>query len=317
MKGFLEFNWLRKNVGFFSVLCLFSIFLVLILFDFYLRQSESVRKVIPAPSSFDATYYPVLKSGFQPNVSAKGVIVMDADSKIPLYSKNPHLRFASASTTKIMTALTALDVFKINDSLTVKTATEEGSVIGLKEGEKFSLESLLYAILLPSANDAALVIAENHPQGSEAFVKKMNENAKKWNLINTKFRDPAGLDDTGYTTPFDLARLASIAVKNRTIAEIASKREKTIFTEDFSNSYFFENRNKLLGVSGIDGLKTGYTEEAGEVLVSSRFEPLIEESGKERHKIITVVMGSKDRFEDTLILTDFIAGNVNYLAIHP
>ncbi|MBU2632631.1 D-alanyl-D-alanine carboxypeptidase [Patescibacteria group bacterium] len=317
MKDFLKFKWLRKNFVFVSFLTLFLVLLSLMSFDLYLIHAEGSKKILPPPSfSQEISAYPVLKSFFVPQISARGAIVMDADSKIVIYAKNPHLRFSSASTTKIMTALTALDIFKLNESLTIKTATVEGSIINLKKDEKFTLESLLYAILLPSANDAALAIAENHPQGKAAFVKQMNENAKKWNLANTRFEDPAGLDDNGYTTPFDLARLASIAVKNKTIAKIVSEKTKTIFTEDFSDSYFFENRNKLLGVRGIDGVKTGFTEEAGEVLVTSRFESTIE-NPKQKHKLITVVMGSSDRFLDTFILTDLISGNVNYLTIRP
>ena len=234
---------------------------------------------------------------------------MDGDSKTVLFSKNPQLRFSPASTTKIMTALTALNTFKPDDILTVKTATNDGSVLGLQEGEKITFENLLYALLLPSANDAALAIAQNYPGGETEFVKKMNENAKKYNLFNTHYEDPAGLlDDGDYTTPLDLARLASIALKNPEFAKIVSTKNKIITDVSGANIYPLDNLNKLLGSDGVDGVKTGYTQEAGEVLVTSKME--------NGHAIILVVMLSSDRFLDTERLLDLVSGNITYLSIH-
>src|SRR3989344_5694070 len=95
-----------------------------------------------------------------------------------------------------MTEIVALDSFKLNDILTVKEATTDGSILGLYPGEQLSLESLLYALLLPSANDAALTIAQNYPGGEKKFIDKMNEKAKLFMLENTHFGDPAGLEDS-------------------------------------------------------------------------------------------------------------------------
>lgn len=234
---------------------------------------------------------------------------MDADSQVVLYSKNPDLRFSTASTTKIMTALTALQQFKLNDILTVKDASSEGVVLGLKTGEQITFENLLYGLLLPSANDVAKTIAQNYSKGERGFVNLMNENAAKFNLYNTHYEDPAGLLDEGdYTTPLDLARLASIAIQNSTFAGIVSTKQKT-FIDLSGNTYTVKNLNKLLGVDGVDGIKTGYTEGAGQVLVTSKVE--------KDHTIIIVVMGSEDRFLDTEKLLTMISGNVTYLPIHP
>ena len=253
--------------------------------------------------------FPIIKTQYEPIISAKGAIIMDADSKVVLYSKNPELRFSTASTTKIMTALTALDYFKLNDVLTVKQATNEGSVLGLYEGEQLTFESLLYAMLLPSANDAALAISQNYPEGEENFIVKMNSKAQDFKLYNTHYSDTAGLLDTGdYTTPFDLARLASFAIKNDTLRKVVATREKVIYGLS-GQVYEVANLNKLLGVDGVTGIKTGYTEEAGQVLVTSK-----EEKGK---TIIIVVMGSEDRFSDTQKLLDLVSNNLTYLSIHP
>jgi D-alanyl-D-alanine carboxypeptidase (penicillin-binding protein 5/6) len=278
--------------------------------NFFLNFWIINNKILPVSFNISHnTELPIVKTEFVPNVSAKGAIIMDADSKVVLYSKNPDLRFSTASTAKIMTALAAVDYFTQQDILTVQNASNEGSVLGLKQGEQFTFESLLYAMLLPSANDAALAISQNYPGGENAFVDKMNAKAKFLNLYNTSYADPAGLVDSGdYTTPFDLARLASFAVKNPEIKKIVATKEMTIY-DTFGNTFPLENLNKLLGINGVNGVKTGFTDEAGEVLVTSKLE-----KGK---TVIIVVMGSEDRFSDTEKLLDLITNNLSYLSIHP
>lgn len=285
--------------------------LILLLTNFIVNLYISTNKINNIPFSVtEQAKFPVIKLEFVPQISAKGAIIMDADSKVVLYSKNPDLRFSSASTTKIMTALTALDYFKLSDTLVVLQATNEGSILGLREGQRFTFENLLYAMLLPSANDAALTISQNYANGGEqAFVKKMNDKAGFLRLYNTHYSDPAGLMDSGdYTTPFDLARLASFAISNKSIKKVVGTKQTVIF-DAYGNTYPIENLNKLLGVSGVNGIKTGFTEEAGQVLVTSK-----DEKGK---TIIIVVMGSDDRFLDTSKLLDLVTNNLTYLSIHP
>jgi len=253
---------------------------------------------------------PIIKTEFIPLISATGAIIMDATSKVVLYAKNPSIKSSTASTAKIMTALLALDYFKPNDILTVKEATGEGSVLGLVQNEKMTFEDFLYAMLLPSANDAALAISQNYPGGEQNFIKAMNNKAKILKLFNTHYLDPAGLLDLGdYTTPFDMARLASFAVQNSEIKKIVGTKEHVI--NDVSGTYVYDlkNLNILLGEDGVNGVKTGYTEEAGQVLVTSK-----EEQGK---TIIIVVMKSGDRFKDTEKLLDLVSNNLSYLSIHP
>lgn len=292
-----------------------KVYLLLILLCFallgvdYKAHSGIKDNKVFADSKDQITRYPILDSSYIPQLSANGAIVMDADSKVILYSKNPDLRFSTASTTKIMTAITALEHFKLDDILTVKDATSEGVILGVKPGQQLTFENILYGLLLPSANDIAKTIAQNYSEDPKEFVKAMNQNAAKYNLYNTHYQDPAGLEDDGdYTTPLDLARLASIAIQNQVFAKIVSTKEKVI--SDLSgNTYSVKNLNKLLGVNGVDGIKTGYTEGAGQVLVTSKVE--------KGHTIIIVVMGSEDRFLDTQKLLTMVSGNVTYLPIRP
>ena len=288
-----------------------AIIAYLVLVDLKVQQMVNYNRVLPFPvRARNVTLYPLLVGNKNPNISALAAVVVDDDSKTTLFSKNPTLLLSMASTTKIMTALVALSYYKMTDILTIHTNNVEGAKIGFFNGQKIKFEDLLYSMLLPSANDAALAIAQNYPGGESAFVEKMNEFAKVFNLNSTRFGDTAGLlDDKGYTTPLDLARLASVALKNNVFARIVDTKHKDISDVDGKNSYSLYNLNKLLGIDGVDGVKTGYTDDAGQVLVTSK-----KEKG---HTIIAVVMGSSDRFSDTKELLKLISGNINYLSIHP
>lgn len=302
MKGF---KW------FLLWLLLLPMLVYLVLVDLRIRQSVRLNRVLPSPvKAKNVTSYPLLVENKNPNISALAAVVVDDDSKTLLFSKNPTLLLSMASTTKIMTALVGLSYYKMSQVLTIYTNNVEGAKIGFFNGQKIKFEDLLYAMLLPSANDAALAIAQNYPGGESAFVDKMNDFAKVFHLNNTRFGDIAGLlDDKGYTTPLDLARLASVALKNNVFARIVETKRKDISDIDNKNIYSLFSLNKLLGIDGVNGVKTGYTDEAGQVLVTSK-----KEKG---HTIIAVVMGSSDRFSDTKELLKLISGNINYLSIHP
>jgi len=309
---------LKKKVFIILISVLTLLFIVLLGLEFYFLEKIDKYYLLPSPiQKITFSKYPVFKTTYDPDISARGAIILDADSKVVLYEKNSNFRFSTASTAKIMTALTALSHFDLNNVLTVKTATDEGALIGLDVGEKLSFESLLYALLLPSGNDAALTIAQNYKGGQEKFVLEMNNNAKRWYLLNTHFVDPAGLIDEGnFTTPFELSHLASIALKNSTFAKTVSTKDKSFTSVDGRYSYSVSNLNELLGINGVNGVKTGYTRGAGQVLVSSKLEPVNSING-EQHQLIIVVMDSKDRFEDTRKLLNLVSGNINFLSIHP
>jgi len=278
--------------------------------DLTLRYYIFDKEIKKFPLTISQSQYPVFKSPINPDISAKAIIIMDKDSGAVLFSKNPNLLFSMASTTKIMTAIVALDHYRMNDVLTVKTEGVEGVNVGLTIGEKLFFKDILYAMLLPSGNDAALAIAQNYPGGENAFIKKMNEKARLFRLTNTNFADSIGLEDSrDYTTPLDLARLASRALDDQEFSKIVATKTWEITDISGENKYLLKNLNQLLGVQGITGVKTGYTTEAGQVLVTSK---------KEReHTLIIVVMDSQDRFFDTSRLLYEISDNINYLSIHP
>ncbi len=317
MKGFLiNFLKKKKRVLLYAFLSLCLILLVVLsVFDMLLRYYNFEKKIKVFPFALSQTKYPVFKLSITPDISARAIIIMDNESKTVLFSKNPTLLFSMASTTKIMTALVALDYYKNKDILTVKTEKVEGVNVGFKVGEKLNFENILYAMLLPSGNDAALVLAQNYKGGENAFVAKMNDKARNLYLRNTHFADPIGLDDSqDYTTPIDLARLASAALRNEKFAKIVATKTMEITDITRENKYLLTNLNKLLGVQGVNGIKTGYTTEAGQVLVTSKIET---DSDNKKHNLIIVVMGSLDRFWDTSRLLYQISGNINYLSIHP
>jgi len=312
MKGF-PINFLKNKrrpiLYIFTLLCL--LFLVgSAILDLILRYYIFEKKIRELPFKITNEQYPVLKSEIFPDISAKAVVIMDKDSKVVLFSKNPNLLFSMASTTKIMTAIIALDYYKMNDILIIKKEKIEGVNVGFTIGEKLNFLDILYAMLLPSGNDAALALAQNYPGGEEAFIKKMNEKAKALHLTNTNFADSIGIEDSrDYTTPLDLARLASTALENETFAKIVATKTWEITDVTGGNKYLLKNLNKLLGIQGVNGVKTGYTTEAGQVLITSRKE--------KDHTLIIIVMDSQDRFFDTSKLLYEISGNINYLSIHP
>jgi serine-type D-Ala-D-Ala carboxypeptidase (penicillin-binding protein 5/6) len=289
----------------------FVVFLTLALANFEIKRINAKTQLKEVPLEFFAQEYPSLERMYEPFVSANGVVVMDADSQVVLYGKNPNLRFSPASTTKIMSALVALDYFSPSDIIKVNEPIFiEGVVIKLSQGEEFRFEDLLYAMMLPSANDAAKTIAAAYPGGEEAFVNRMNEKAVELGLKNTFYADPAGLLDTkDYTTPLELAKLSSFAMRSPDFARIVSTKKRTI-TNLSGKEYDLENLNILLSVPGVNGVKTGYTQEAGQVLVTSRILP-----GTDKDVII-VVMQSEDRFADSQTLLNFLDGNITYRSIH-
>ena len=200
------------------------------------------------------------------STSASAAILVDAESGRVLYEQNADTKMLIASTTKIMTALVAIREGNPSDIVTVsrEAAYTEGSAMYLKEGEKLTLETLLYGLMLCSGNDAAVAIAEHVGGSVEGFVKLMNETAGELGMTSTSFANPNGLDDEKhYSTARDMAVLACAALDNAALMRIASTRSITIGGRTMTN------HNKLLAMAeGCIGLKTGYTRAAGRTLVS-------------------------------------------------
>lgn len=238
-----------------------------------------------------------------PILSGQGVIAVDKDSGVTLYEKSADAPLYPASTTKIITALVSFDYYKPSDIISVINPTVDGQKIGLFTGEKLTFDSLINALLIYSANDAAITLSDNFPGGRNAFVDAMNSKAQSLHLDHSHFANPVGLDDpTQVTTARDMVRLSAIAMQNPYFASIVGTREKVIRDVSGKYSYDLTNVNQLLGVvPGVEGIKTGWTEEARENLIT-----YVE---RDNHKIYIALLGSEDRFGETKELIDWIYGS--------
>lgn len=200
--------------------------------------------------------------------SASCAVLMDAGSGRVLYESNSHEPRLIASTTKLLTALVALESgHELDELVTIRPEWTgvEGSSIYLRAGEEVTLETLLYGLLLRSGNDAALAVAGYCGGTVEDFVAQMNAKAAELGMADSHFANPNGLNDEGhYATAYDMALLARACLENETLAQIAATRSVTLGARTFTN------HNKLLWrYEGCIGLKTGYTEKAGRTLVSA------------------------------------------------
>ena len=218
-------------------------------------------------------------------------LVMDADSGRVLYSKNASDIHLIASTTKIMTALVALNNGKLSDVITADEIVLDayGSSIYLKVGEKMTLEDLLYGLMLRSGNDAALVIAKHIGGSVSGFVTLMNETAKAIGMENTSFSNPHGLDEENENTStvYDMALLMREAMKNETFRKITNTKKYTLKSN--FNTYEWYNKNELLNnYEYATGGKIGYTTRAKHTFVSS--------ATKDDKNLIVATFVDPDRF---------------------
>lgn len=237
-----------------------------------------------------------------PEIDAASAIVIDPSTGKIIYEKNSRAKRYPASTTKIMTAVLALEHGNPNDTITVSEEackTTESSM-HLKKGEKIKLDALLYGLLVRSANDAAMCIAEYIGGTESKFAEMMNEKAKLIGANNTHFVNPHGLhDDDHYSTAYDLALMASYAVRipefNKYVKVKSVKIDRSINKADVvlhnTSSRFLKT------YEGADGIKTGHTKQAGRCFVGS--------ATHDNWRIISVVLGSKKAGADTKALMDF------------
>jgi len=244
-----------------------------------------------------------------PPISAESAFVADMSSFTPIFQHNSNKQLYPASTAKILTALVANDIFKPTDILIVhKTYTKQNmgdlQIMELVSGERITVENLMYGILVHSAADAAEVLAYSY--GYDAFIERMNAKAQELGMKSSYFSNPVGVDDvTMRTTSYDLALAGRALLKDPYLLKFVSTKEIIISDVDYRYFHTLSNVNKLLGeVSGIGGLKTGYTELAGQNLVSYY--------KKNGNQYIIVVLKSFDRFVDTRTLTQWIDQNVSY-----
>jgi serine-type D-Ala-D-Ala carboxypeptidase (penicillin-binding protein 5/6) len=232
--------------------------------------------------------------------TAQAAIVVDARDGTVMFAKHPDEERAIASTTKLMTALLSLEEAKPGEVFTAPAydAMPAESRINLRDGERMTVQDLLEALLLESANDAAVDLAENISGSRDAFVDQMNDRAAELGLDHTSYANPIGLDDPGnYSSARDLATLARTLLRNRRFARIVDSPEAAL--ESGSHPRVVENRNDLVAAyPWVDGVKTGYTQNAGNVLVGAA------ERGR-RARVVSVVLGEPTeaaRDADTLTL---------------
>ena len=255
----------------------------------------------PFPQSLDTP----ADASLPPGLSAPVAILADLDTGQVLFSKAADVRRPIASLTKIMTALLVLeqshptDVVTVTPDAVISEADRQGiSALGLEVGEQITVEDLLYALLLQSANDAAVALAD-HVAGSEArFVKEMNTRAAALGLRRTRFRSANGLDDRGYSTAMDLMTLTRTAMSLPRFDDIVATMFHSIPAPG-GGTREIQNRNALLWLyAGATGVKTGYTARAGYCVVATA-----ERGGR---RLVSVVLGAPgDAFSDAAALLDF------------
>lgn len=231
---------------------------ILILFSFFANTAVATASEIQSP----------------PEIAGEAGIVMDVETGRVLYEKNAHLKLEPASTTKIMTAILALEKGDLSDIVTTgKNPTlVDGTRIYLEEGETLTLEQMLYAMMLNSANDAAVAIAEHMAGSVESFAAMMNEKAREIGAKDTNFVNPNGLPAAGHlTTAYDLALISRYALLNLPeFRKIVATKTAVIPWQGQEWDRQLINLNKLLwNYEGADGIKTGYTSTAGSTIVAS------------------------------------------------
>ncbi len=233
------------------------------------------------------------------DVSAGGVMLMDARTHKVLYAKTAHEKLPMASTTKIMTAILAIEAGNLDALVTVPQEAYgvEGSSMYLRLGEQISMRDLLYGLMLVSGNDAAVAIAVHVGGSVEGFAALMNAKAASLGAHNTHFVTPNGLPDPDhYTTAYDLALIACYAMQNETFREIVGTTYYQTTTGEIARTV--KNKNKILWeYEGGNGVKTGYTMAAGKCLVFA--------AEREGMQLVGVVLNCPDMFPSAKRLLDY------------
>jgi D-alanyl-D-alanine carboxypeptidase (penicillin-binding protein 5/6) len=275
--GFWRVNSLKKDL---TVLILITI--CVSIFIPYTIHADEFPDDEPFVGALNAKDGSSIK---MPVIDAASAIVMDSVTGRVLFEKNAYTKRPMASTTKIMTAIIALEHGNLEDVVTVskRAASVGGSVINLKAGEKLKLIELLYGLMMKSGNDAAIAIAEHVGGSYDNFIAMMNKKAALLGAKNTQFKTPHGLDANGhYSTAYDMAVITRYAIKNPTFSRIVSTKSRQIPSRGLYNT------NEMLGLyPGADGVKTGYTGLAGRCLVTS--------ATRDNWRIISVVLGCSSR----------------------
>lgn len=236
-----------------------------------------------------------------PSLSARAAVLMEASTGQVLMESAAHERLPMASTTKIMTALVALEHADLSQPVQIseKAVGVEGSSVYLKAGEILTMEQLLCALMLESANDAAAAIAIEIAGDIESFADLMNETAQRIGLTDTHFTNPHGLDNAEhYSSAYDLAMLARYALQNPDFARIVSTYKTNIPLGGDEGIRVLINHNKMLKYyDGAIGVKTGYTKRCGRCLVSA--------ATRDGVTMIAVTLSAPDDWRDHTAMLDY------------
>lgn len=278
------------------------IILLLVMSNNYIVLADDENEEITQEEYIEA----INQAKDEPKLNSRIAVAYDRRSGEVIWGKDENKRTAMASTTKIMTAIVTLENCDLTQTVTIspKSAGTGGSRLGLKTDDKITMNDLLYGLMLESGNDAAVAIAENVGGSVEGFAELMNEKARELKLENTHYVTPHGLDDPEhYTTAVELAKLTDYALENRTFAKIVNTKNYTITINGYPKA--ISNTNELLGyLEGVNGVKTGFTNNAGRCLVTS-----INRNGFE---IITVILQAdtkKIRTADSIKLIEYVYKN--------
>ncbi|MCI8497501.1 MAG: D-alanyl-D-alanine carboxypeptidase [Clostridiales bacterium] len=236
-----------------------------------------------------------------PGVSAQAAVLMDADSGRVLFAKEEHKRLSMASTTKIMTALITVEQGNLDREITVtdEMVRVEGSAMGLRAGDKVTMEGLVYGMLLPSGNDAANAAALSIAGSADAFAELMNQEAQELGAKDTHFVTPSGLDaEEHYSTAYDMALIGSAAMKNEKFSSISATKSTTVTFGNPPREVWLSNHNRLLKeYDGTIGVKTGFTKKSGRCLVSC--------AERDGVRLVVVTLNAPDDWNDHKRLFDY------------
>ena len=242
-------------------------------------------------------------------LSASGVLILDYKSGQKLYAKQEEVRRPMASLTKLMTALIITENHDMDEVVTIPKWAEnvEGNVAYLPAGERFTVRDLLSALLIASANDAARVLATYHAGSVEAFAEEMNERAEALGLKSTSFANASGLDHPmQYTTPRDMAWLASFALHKQEIASRMHARGMRVWSLEGNPLYLSHTHALLHSENPVVAGKTGTTTAAGQCLIS-----LVEYNGQ---SYVVVLLNSLQRYSDMNTILETIAPDTSLVA---
>lgn len=236
-----------------------------------------------------------------PRIAAAAAVLLDATTGAVLYAREMHRRRDPASTTKMMTALLALEYGNPGDPVRIsrRAAGTPGSRMGLRAGEVYTLADLLAGLLLSSGNDAAVAIAEHLSGSVEAFAELMNRRARELGMLHTRFRNPHGLTEQGhYTTAYDLALLARRAMEQPLFRDLVCRRSGSVCDVHGARPRVLWNTNALLSMYELaEGVKTGTTSAAGRCLVAS--------ASRDGQRLLAVLLDAPRRFADARDLLEW------------